>query len=530
MRSGDQILGFAELKAPLSTSSDLHRWTAVDPRTAQGLVVVTPASLAKLRPGASERFDRAYRDRPGHPAVLPCQAHGVQEGRSMAVLPDHLPFPSCPLSPEEALQTLYWLIPGVIAAAPHLHAELRADDLVQLPSGAVLVSPSGIVRSESVSKIPVHLAPEILNAQPADSAAACLYGLGALVFQAVTSRPHIQARTMEQLLASHQQPTSIAPHLPPENPELAELLTAMLSPEPQTRLRAAANVPPIAQSPCLQREHPPTSIQSGSQAHVTQHLNRHSMTLKRWSTVLYPPGPNRSAIRRIAARTSLSSMSISQALSAQLPVPLGSFQDQADAIQLRQVLIEPDADIRIVDTGHGATLSWWLAGSLLGLAGTATALVVMGSSLPLAFAVGASAIVTAGSGYQIIRQSGRIKRTRLGMRHTQSQPSMDPTILAASNAISDARRVISHPDLPSVMALELNASLDALQDDLEDLFELRSEELRNQPVRDQVNRIESAARQIREAAQEVSNPGTHTQSVDIAIRRARAAKKTLQED
>ena len=67
-------------------------------------------------------------------------------------------------------------------------------------------------------------------------------------------------------------------------------------------------------------------------------------------------------------------------------------------------------------------------------------------------------------------------------------------------------------------------------DDLEDLFEQRREELEQSKVRRRINRIDLAARQIREAAQQSTGEDSDSTTVATAILRAQAAKKSLRTD
>ena len=530
MRSGDRILGVAEITGTLGPSGELQRWSARDTRDGSAVIVASPGGMARLRPSAAERFAQAHQDRPEHAAMLPCLLQGAADGKSLAVLPEHEPYPDLPLEPPQALALLDWLLDAVLIAAPALGGELEASDLVQLPGGQILLSPSGVMRDRSLARLPIHLPPEADPERPLPSPESALYGLGVLVFRAITGEVPVQARTMDQLKAGQQSPRSLRQLRPEISEELDTLVSGLLSPSPAERLAHARSRPTRSTAPQLPRVHRGANVQSGSRQQLERTYTHQSMALKKWTVLLLPPPPNRAALRRMAGLTDLFASRMTEALDAGLPVPLGSFTDRSEAHALLDRVRENDASLVVAYTGHKSRSAWVLAGSSVGGAGATGALLTGGALLGLS-GIGLGLCVVSGgfSGIGLWLHARRMKSIRAGMRQGHARLKLPDELIAVRGSLIEARKAIHAEDLPELIALELGASLDALQDELERLFDLDGPDLKREPARGRLNQIDLAARSIRDATQSASSGTAHDIGL-TAIQRAAAAAAALKSD
>lgn len=247
LREGSQVLGRFTVGAALPPQGELLRYAATDEAGASAELVVA-GPRAALRDASGERARTAGR-LPVHPAVLPATLGDV-EGRPARVRVPVTPWPPATrLDPAQASAVLAWLTPAVMAAGAALDGVVTADDLVLDSAGVPRISPSGLVRERSLARLPVHEAPEGGRASPG---AAALYGLGALLFEAVTGQAHVSAANLGDLAAARQRPMPARQARPDLPDPLARLLDALVHPDPAVRLQAAAALPPPVAPPTLQ--------------------------------------------------------------------------------------------------------------------------------------------------------------------------------------------------------------------------------------------------------------------------------------
>jgi hypothetical protein len=453
----------------------------------------------------------------------------VADGQSLGVLDEHHPYPNLPLEPEQAEALLYWLIPAVIECTDALGGELDAQDLIQLTDGRVLLSPSGIIRDRSLARLPFHLAPEADPEAVHPTAAAALYGLGVLFFKAITGELPVQARTMDQLRAGQVRPRTLHEFRPELSQELNTLLAGLLHHQPGFRLATVDGLPQLEDSPKLSRVHRQELVESGSRQQVDRGISRTSMVIKKWTLLLKPPPPNRAALRRISGCRDLFSNRVLESLEAGLPVALGSFATESEALSLEDQLGEADASLEVVFTGHKSGKSWMLAGCTLGGLGSVGA-IASGLAIggPVGIALGVFMLGGGYSGLSLWGHSRQVKAIQAGIRLGHGRVKLPEELAAVRDTLGEARRAVHNQDLPEVIEVELGASLDALQDELEDLSRLQPDELKREPARGRLDQVDVAARRIRDAAKTTSS-GSGQEASDLAHQRAQAAEAALKD-
>jgi len=236
--------------AELAGTSELRRYGLTDLETGEAMELVEPRASVRLRPGAEQAFEAASTSSPGAESALPCLPLATEQGtvcisRLTAGTLDDV---ELQLDPEQAVQLAHWLTPAVLDKRTHHRGRLRPQDITLDPAGVPRVRALGIPSPDAVLEVPRYTAPEVLRGSP-PSTASGLYGLGVLLFRALTGEWPVPARNVQDLLSrTHRavRPSSLRPGLPPRADVLVQDL---LSVDPQRRVAAVRDLGPYAAAP-----------------------------------------------------------------------------------------------------------------------------------------------------------------------------------------------------------------------------------------------------------------------------------------
>ena len=246
-----RVAGHFRIERELVAEEDLRRWAAVDERSGEPVEVVAPRAHVLLREGARETFDQVSFD---HPAVLPVLARVEMEGVPMRVRPmTQGSLAGVRLTPDEAWAVARWLVPAVCAGGGVFGGELRPEDILVDASGVPRLGAIRLPRPDSVARVPFHRAPEVDEDSP-PSVAADLYGLGVVLYRAVTGVEPYPADSASQLRMRSLDASPVSAHI--EVPlELDAVLSALVSLDPGAR--EAVSLEPLPEAPTLvlAREH-----------------------------------------------------------------------------------------------------------------------------------------------------------------------------------------------------------------------------------------------------------------------------------
>jgi hypothetical protein len=523
LRKGETLFERFEVHTVAPAADGLLQARARDRAGGGWVQLVAPDRTARLRPGARERFVAASGAIDAE-AVLPRVDVGEHRGVPLAVRDDGVrPLPAgARMSAKDAWQVLRSLAPAVRANAAALGGELDARDLVLDATGALLLAPSGIVRAESLSTLPHHRAPEAWDT-PTPNASAALYGLGVLLFQAVSGEPPVAARGRGGLKDGQARPRALQALVPDAPDDLARALDGLVSPEPARRMQAVSALAPAAPArptlsiPAAHRPAPAPDLATTTTA-TSATSAAADRPLLGWLVVADLSGTSQAARRRLAALAGLDGSVVEDAHAAGEPLPvLDGLRNEASAeaalaelepagVPLRAQLA-PDAP-----TGRLVAALGLGGAGLLGLLGS-LALLPLGPAFALMAALPAGALV---AGALFLAGSAWRDRARLlslsnaaNRRHASAAPS------GARAAIAAARRAVLAPHVPDAVRVDLDTTLDELEDALDAHPDAAGDEL------------EAVARRIAESVAPDSGEPDLRGRIEEAERRARAAAQAL---
>ena len=454
LRAGELVLDRFKLLEELPGTADLWRWRAEDQATGAEVEVVAPTLLAALRPGAAERWLGA--PTPGGPAGLVRLGAGTQGKLPVAARPPGRgPWPeSIRLSAEQALGLAAWLGPEILALDPALPDGLRAEDLALDPSGVPRLAPTGLVHGGAIHQPPRHRPPELVAGGPATPESA-LYGLGVLLFHAVTGAHAVPGDTVARWAAGAPRPArSLQPDL---DPALAALLDGLLDRDPAARRRAVEALPPPGPVALPAPVAPVAPTPRAAALSRPTPDARRDLRLGPWVVAVDPGALGEGAGRRVAALAGTTADALRGA-SGPAPVAMVASRAEAEATAARLAALGAPARVVSGAAPTGAALG---AIALIGLAG---ALGLLGALLFMPLLLVALGLGLAG--VAVGAKAAGLRGLQRGLtdargKMLQIEASEDQTI---PRMISEGRGLALHADLPDPALQDLLASLDALDD------------------------------------------------------------------
>jgi hypothetical protein len=366
--TGSRVFGRYLLQAELPGPQGQWRWRALDEATGAEVEVIGPDRSAALLPGARQRHAQAA-DRPTEDLVMPWLQSGLHEGHPVAVRPAvATTWPSAQrITAAQAMALAANLAPAVRRTHGALGGLLRPADLVVRKDGVVALDPAGIVRAPSLARPDGEVPPEG-PPSGAGGEAGALYGLGVILFTALTGTAPAVGRTSAHLHQAQLRPTRLRDLQPDADPSIDELLAGLVDPDPARRIAAADALSPQP-SPIFDVGFAAPTAQS--EASPAPSLLQSDVRLPRWLVVIDPSGRTTNQRRDVAA---LLGMGLRE-LDALPPGPLlieGA--DTAEQAERLGSLMRHQALGAQVVRGEGAESSGLLGGLSLATIGIAGAL------------------------------------------------------------------------------------------------------------------------------------------------------------
>lgn len=537
--SGPRVLGRYEPTATLPSVGDLQREAGRDSVTGALVEIVRAAPHAALREGSQARFASAWTERVGrHPAWLEPLAGPAPGGASVAVRPAiSTPWTEgIRLSADDARRIAGWVGGALLADTQGLGGELGQEDLVFDGDGIPRLSPSGLVRVASVARLPHHRPPTVHQGPGGDRDAA-LYGLGALLFHAVTGVWPTEARSPDGLRTAQATPRRARALLPDLPADVDALLAALLDPDPARRAPAIAAViqasPPVVRPTVATPEvavpaasqGAPAALRVSRQAPQTS-AARVDTALAPWVVVFDRTRATAASLRRLEALLpELPHFALRDGPSAAGGVVVASAKTEAEAQDLARTLGRSGAPLDVRSTAApavaqaGAAVGWMVAAVLAPLLGLLAGGPVVGG-------IGAVA------GLVLALVAGRtLRQNRAEVRSLSASTLTDPAQLPrlpdgprhVLDAVQQARRTLMGGDLSDALRVDL----------LQSLEDIEAAALAGQGAsQDELDELRAAALEVADAVSGAAGEGAPERSratVDHARRRAAAARAALRQ-
>ena len=461
--SGTALVGRYQVGEPLPGTSERARWRAVDRADGGAVEIVAPIGSAALRPGAAERLARALDGLPEHPAILPQSLLRGPRGEVAAVRPALQAAwePGLRLSADEVRALAAWLGPAVLASGAQLGEGLTADDLVVDPAGVVRLAPSGLVRADSAAHLPRHRAPELAAGGIGDGRAA-LYGLGALLFRALTGQEAVVARSLGDLSIAKHSPLRAAALVAGLPADVDALLAGLLSTDPDARVAALQGLPearPVTLSlpPARLAPRAPSGLPAPRPAGLPATARR-DLALPPYVVTVSPVGLHAGQLRRLAAWAGVPS---SRLQGWDAPVVVGGAATAREAEALAGPMRDSGLDAAVADLSPP-----WGRGLLalaLALAGAGSLLV---GALLFPFLIVAIVLLGAAgwlgaTAWSRARLQARLRESAARLREGDARP-----LAEVEGRLSSVRRGLLTADLPDPMRVDLLSQVDELEDQL----------------------------------------------------------------
>ncbi len=218
-----------------------------------------PRASVKLRPGAREAILSASQASPTTAAAMSRLLLPTEQGTVCITQPTggSLADRELRLTADQAVALARWLAPAILDPRSTLAGRLRPQDIVLDHQGVPKLLSLGLPPAEAVLEVPHYSAPEALRGRPAKQASA-LYGLGVILFRALTGAWPVPAKNLQELLTKR--PPAIRPsaYRPDLSPEVDVLVQGLLSNDPTLRVETVRDLGPWT-GPSLQLDLAPAA-------------------------------------------------------------------------------------------------------------------------------------------------------------------------------------------------------------------------------------------------------------------------------
>lgn len=524
----------------LATDGQLTVLRGRDQSTSEEVELVRLEPHAALRDGARERFARAWVPRsPPHPAWMSPLAGPAPSESPVGVRPptQALWTPAIRLSADEVRQAAGWLGAALLAGAPGLGGALDHRDLVIDAGGVPRISPSGLKRTASVADLPRHR-PPVVEPGPAGERDAALYGLGVVLFRALTGAwpaDGASPATLHDAQRSPRRARALDPSVPAD---VDALLAALLDADPAHRAPALAAMvgagPPVldlsTDGPSTEEATQEPAATGAPTLRVTQAAPQRSaarldIAQDPWLVVVDREAATEASLRRLEALLpELPHFALRDSHRDARQLVVGSAGSADAARALMDSLAPAGAPLSTVSSlapapaRFGQIAGWVLAAVLAPVLG----LLLLG---PVAAGVGAAAgLVLALVGGMQVRRSKDLARSLV---RPGTDPAVVPTLPARQRGVLDAvrtaRKAVMEGDLADPLRVDLLGSLDDIESATLTVPDADADELAA---------LAAAAEEVREVvgtAVQAADPTRSRAAVDAARRRAAAARAALRQ-
>lgn len=448
-----KVCGRYRLERELVAEEALRRWAAVDTVTDEPVEIVAPRAHILLRPGAREIFDTVSID---HPSALPVLARLEVDGTPMRVRPmTQGTLVGAHLSPEEALALARWVIPGIQAGAGCFGGELRPEDIVIDASGIPRLAPIRLPRVESLARVPLHRAPELLEVrhaeEPASSVAADLFGLGVVLYRAVSGAEPYPAESVTQLRMRTLNAPPLSDHLPVP-PELDALVNQLIALDPAERSPIEIAGPAAPPTLVLARDHDAPSAVRGMPRVA-------STTAPGWLVLAPLANVSPAMLLRVAIRSGVSPEAVARAAERGHEWVIEEAETQAEATRLARRHQNRGLPVRVQETTAPRAAQYLLLAVVAALFWFFLPMPI--SLLPIAAAMLMLVLTVRG-----LRQGVVVARARLALADRQRAPAARS---AEGRAWAMDHRLRENDEIPATLRADLREAVDAVVERLEAL-------------------------------------------------------------
>ncbi len=456
-RTGERIAGRWEVGPEVVGTRELRRYRLTDLQSGETLELSELRTSVGLHPGADRAFLKAITNMPQAPAAMPCVPITTDKGTACIshVTAGTLADREFSLTADQVLDLCRWLAPAILAPGSPHQGRLRPEDIVLDDAGVPRLLPTGLPAGDATLEIPFFAAPEVLRGR-APKPASGLYGLGVILYRALTGSLPLPARSSRERRRRPQLPAPASRLAPDTPPMVDELLAGLLHKNPARRVRAVRDLQPWqgagpglelpAPTPTPERTAaltvavPPAPLQSAAPHAAGPHLVIASLDG-------VPPAGR----HLVALRSNISTMALERASQRRQDVVLASMtlDDARDLVDRLAVYGIPAEVRRSASKGRGLFL-------VLGLSAILAAAITLGFSAIIALVL---AVLGLGmSMLAISRPPAALRRGPPPMVHR------NPAIAAMQRRIAGLTIRLLKLPLPEPMARDLRDELYRLQE------------------------------------------------------------------
>ena len=450
LKIGDRIRDRFEVIEKSPVQEDLLRFIGIDHHTGEHVELLCPSAKAKIRFGNTQHFETSHKNQNPPPvwqgtlSNTPVAIY-TRCNQSLAALPK--------ISIDNGMHALQSLL-GDLRNSPNAFPEgIRPRDLVVNQDQHLKLQTSGIIPDINKAR------PEIYQSEGTPLQKS-LYSLGWLIFCMLTPPPKIASRSDFEAIS--QSPPRLSEFYPHVDPNLVELLSILMSSQPEHRelaLQKYAEVPPFVleslPQPSVPVESSPQMV-SQPQSHVSAHAHR-DIPLPNFLVFCSEKSIPLEIARRVAAIAQLDPIAIT---SNSDQIPLAGADTQSEAEKMAQTLSDIGLTTR-VQPKNKAPNPLLVLGSGLGLGAV---------SFFFNFWIGILFVLLgfAGALASGLYSANKAQKYYTFWNEVIAPRGMHPSLLSARTETQNVRRHIMASSLGDIAKMDLHSAIDEIDDIIDD--------------------------------------------------------------